>query len=300
MFYNFTFFNIIYRMDLTFLTDKLCVPLNKIDTEKLYEIRLRTNYAVCVNYGGKRLFLSQSGITRYENAAIKCDLTLINAVIDNLTEHSVYAFNESLKKGFLPANNGVRVGVAGECVFGDKLITIKNIRSLNVRIPHRIKGASDGFFNKIKDDGEFYNTLIISPPFCGKTTVLKDIAEKIDAYYDKNLLIIDERGEFSDVKGKNIDVIKYSDKLYAFDCGIRAMSPDVVITDELVEKNDWICVERAVNSGIKIISSCHAASLEEVIRKEYFKSVVFERYVVLRKRRFGEVFKVYDNLYNEL
>lgn len=287
-------------MDFSFLTEKINIPLNKIDTDKLYEIRIRNGFPISVNYGGKKLYISENGLTAYEKAAVKCDLTLINAIIDNLTEYSVYAFNECIKKGFLPAKNGVRVGIAGECVYDNKLITIKNIESLNIRVPHQIIGASDAFFDQIKADGDFYNTLLISPPFCGKTTVLKDIARKINDFYARNILIIDERGEFSAVKGALIDSIKYSDKLYAFEYGIRSMSPDIIITDELAEKDDWTCVCRAVNSGIKIISSCHAASLDEVRKKEYFSSGVFERYVLLKKNNFGMLSAVYDKNFNEL
>ena len=281
-------------MDFDFLTERIANAISKINTETLYEIRLRNGFFISANYGGKKCFVGDSGITFYENAAIKCDLSLINSIIDNLTEYSVYAFNESIKKGFLPSKYGIRVGIAGECVFDEKLLTIKNIESLNIRIPHEIVGSSDSFFDSIKNDGDFYNTIIISPPFCGKTTVLKDVARKINAFYNKNLLIIDERGEFNVVKGSNIDSIRFSDKLYAFDYGIRSMSPDVIITDELSSINDWLCAYRAANSGIKIISTCHAASIDEIRKKDYFKPDVFERYVVLKKGRFGELSGIYD------
>lgn len=285
-------------MEYSFLTEMIAEPLEKIDTDKLYEIRFRCGFPISVNYKGKKFFLCENGITIYEKTAITCDINLINSIIDNLTEYSIYAFNERIKKGFLPSKNGIRVGIAGECVFDEKLLTVKNINSLNVRIPHEVPGSSDCFFDEIKNSGEFFNTLIISPPFCGKTTVLKDISKRINDYYNKNILIIDERGEFSSIKGKNIDTITYSDKLYAFNCGIRSMSPDIIITDELSGEDDWRCVYNAVNSGIKIISSCHAESIEEVKNKKFFKGGVFERYVIFKKGRFGELSCVLDKNYN--
>lgn len=287
-------------MDYGFLTEKIAKSLEKIDTDKLYEVRIRCGFPLSVNYDGKKLYLGENGLAIRENSAILCDQSLIKSIIDNITEYSLYAFNERIKKGFLPSKNGVRVGIAGECVYDEKLLTVKNIDSLNVRLSHEVPGSSDCFFESIKNNGDFYNTLIISPPFCGKTTILKDIAQKINAFYNKNILIIDERGEFSGVKGKNIDSIKYSDKLYAFNCSIRSMSPDIVITDELVGEGDWQCVFDAVNSGITIISTCHAASIEEVKNKNFFKKDVFERYVVLKKGRFGELSCIFDKSFNAL
>lgn len=279
------------------MTEKLIVPLSNIAKDKLYEIRLRNGFPVSLNYGGKKIFLGENGVTYYEKAAILCDIDLINEIIDNLTEKSLYAFNESIKKGFLTGKGGIRVGVAGECVYDKELITIKNIDSLNIRIPHEVNGSSDAFFDRIKKNGDFCSTLIISPPFCGKTTVLKDVAKKINDYYDKNILIIDERGEFSPVKGARIDSIKYSDKLYAFEYGIRSMSPDIIITDELSTKEDWLCAMRAVNSGVKIISTCHAETIDEVKEKDFFIGNVFDRYVILKKGKFGELFGVFDKNY---
>ena len=287
-------------MEYTFLTDRIAKSLDKICTDKLYEIRFRCGFPVSINYEGKKFFLTENGISIYWNSAIICDQLLINSIIDNITEYSIYAFNERIKKGFLPLKNGVRVGVAGECVYDEKLITVKNINSLNVRIPHEVSGSSDCFFDNIINSGDFYNTLIISPPFCGKTTILKDVAKKINAFYNKNILIIDERGEFNNITGVNIDSIKYSDKLYAFDCGIRSMSPDIIITDELIGVDDWQCVFNAVNSGIKIISTCHAASIEEVLNKKFFKSGVFDRYIVLKKGRFGELSYIFDKNFNSI
>ncbi len=141
------------------------------------------------------------------------------------------------------------------------------------------------------------NTLIISPPAKGKTTILKDLARKIDAKLNIPILIMDERGEFASVKGKNIDVIKFGNKLYSFNYGVRSLSPMVVITDELSEKNDWICASNAANSGVKIIASCHGGNIDEIKRKEYFINNVFERYVVLKNlQKPGMI----DGFYNEL
>lgn len=288
-------------MDFSFLPEIIRNSLFKTDIEKIYEIRLREDFAVSVVFDNKRFYLSKNGLTLYENLGIKCQREFIKDTLDNLTEFSVYAFNDKIKKGFLTYKDGVRIGVAGECVYDSELITIKNVTSLNIRIPHEILGCSDEVYKYILSDNEINNTLILSPPFCGKTTILKDLARKINKYHNKSILIIDERGEFSSVSGVNIDKIKNCTKEYAFSFGLRSLSPEIVITDELVGKSDWEFVLNAVNSGVKIIASCHAKNIDELKRKNYFLEGVFDRYLVLDKfDGMGKVIEVYDREFNRL
>ncbi len=301
MFYKKVLLNILIQMDFSFLPELIRDSLFKTDIEKVYEIRLREDFAVSIVYDNKRFYLSKNGLTIYENLAIKCQSVFIKEILDNITEFSVYAFNDKIKKGYLTSKEGVRIGVAGECVYDNELITIKNVTSLNIRIPHEVLGCADGIYKFILNNNEINNTLILSPPFCGKTTILKDLTRKINKYQNKSILIIDERGEFSSISGVNIDKIKNCTKEYAFSFGLRSLSPEIVITDELVGKKDWEFVLNAVNSGVKIIASCHAKNMEELKRKNYFIEGVFDRYLVLDKiDGMGKLLEVYDREFNRL
>ena len=289
-------------MELNFLPDKIIDVLKNINVDKLYELRFRVGYPIKASYLNKNYYLSDYGLTRIIDEALTCSLEDIEEILLKATEHSLYAYNEKLKNGFIPLENGARIGVAGECVVDkNEIITIKNVKSLNVRIPHDIFGCADKIFCYVYD-GKIKNTLLISPPFCGKTTILKDIVRKLDNIDGISILVIDERGEFSLTCGQNTDIIKYSDKTYAFNCGIRAMSPDIVITDELCGREDWKCVFRASNSGVKVIASCHAAKIEDVINQEFFIKNIFDRYVILKEKSegFGVLKEVYDGKLNKL
>ena len=97
------------------------------------------------------------------------------------------------------------------------------------------------------------------------------------------------------------DSIKYSDKNYAFNIGIRSMSPQIVITDELQTEKDWNCVERAVTDGVKIIASCHGNCIDDIKNKPYFNRNFFERYVVLDgEKSAGTVKGIFDMDFNGL
>ena len=130
---------------------------------------------------------------------------------------------------------------------------------------------------------------------------LKDLILKIDRKYAVPILIIDERGEFEDIKGENIDSVKYSDKLYAFNYALRSMSPRVIITDELMTEEDWKCAYSASNSGVKIIASCHAETIENLTRKDFFKQGIFDRYAFLQSEgEPGKIKAIYDENFNKL
>ncbi len=289
-------------MDFDFLPAKYNIALKNIDADKLFEIRLRCGYPVRLNIDGKKAYLTDKGYSLFEREAILCEEQDIRYIISELTEHSVYAFNDRIRQGFLTYKNGVRVGLAGECVYeSDRLVTIKNITSLNIRIPHEIKGCADKLCKYVFYGNSVYSTLIISPPFFGKTTLLKDLARSIDNRFDKSILIIDERGEFESVSGKNIDKIKFSDKFFALTYGLRSMSPEIVITDELSEERDWNCARTAANSGLKIIASCHSKNISDLCRKEYFMKNIFERYIILDSSNyFGVLKEAYDGDFNKL
>lgn len=286
-------------VNLNFLPVRIVNALNKTDTDTLSELRLRTDFPIFGIFKGKKAYLSDEGATLDRNNALICRQGVILETVVNATERSLYAFNDRLKQGFITTRDGVRIGVAGECVFdNDRIITIKKISSLNIRVPHEIKNCSAAIYNKIFSHS-VCNTLLVSPPAKGKTTILKDLARKFNDNTDYSVLIIDERGEFNSISGENIDLIKYSNKIYALSYAIRSMSPNIVITDELQSKEDWKSAEQAAYSGVKIVASCHGKDIEDLKSKDFFNKNVFERYVVIdADKPAGSVKGIYDKDFN--
>lgn len=277
---------------LEFLPKNLQTYFN-FNMDKLYEIRLRVNQEILVFFDKEYIFLKDLSKTQ---ESIVCRQNDIDFIINFITENSIYAFNEEIKQGYITYKNGVRFGLCGKVISEHGQVkTITNISSINVRIPHEISGISNNLLNKIIIKDEIKNTLIFSPPFLGKTTLIKDLAKNINNNYFYQILVIDERGEFENVNGKNIDKISFSKKDYAFNYIIRSMSPEIIICDEIYSENDWNFLNEITKTGIKVIVTCHAEKIEDILRKQFFNKEIFDIYIQIKKEKEkGIIGKIYN------
>ena len=274
------------------LPSLLSKVISRLDYNKITEIRLRRNCPVIINYFGKNMILKTG-----DNETFYADKEILEYVLRKATENSLYAFNHQIKQGFITARGGIRIGISGESVNSDNFLpkTIKDIYSMNIRIPHEIKGCSNLVFKFIFNGNDVKNTLIVSPPGAGKTTFLRDIARKFSDYEDKifNVLIVDERFEIAscvegapmlDV-GKFTDIVSGAGKMFAFTNAVRAMRPDIILTDELSGFDDVRACSEAINSGVKVIATVHANDLNELREREMFRGLLglrlFERIIIL-------------------
>ncbi len=275
---------------LEFLPQKVKEGLGFVNIKNVYEIRLRANKPVVINYCGEYCLLGVLGIVKTIDKAIFCSDLDIEESIYEAGEYSVYAKEEQIRQGFLTANGGVRIGLAGEYVFDKgQVLAIREITSLCIRIPHEVYGAGEEIYRSCMSD-KIHNTLIMSPPGLGKTTILRDLARIISERTLKNVLICDERGELSVGKlGATCDVIKFSNKITALESAVRGLRPDVIITDEL-SSEDCVTLQKVVCAGVSIIASAHFCKMEHV-GNEFLR--IFQRYILL-KGAVGEISNIFD------
>ncbi len=276
---------------LQFLPKRIREGLSHLNIRFVYEVRLRANMPVMINFKGEYRYLSDYGITSLSDKAIICTADEIEECVFCAGDYSVYSVEEQIKRGFITAKNGVRIGLAGEYVFDKgQPLTIRNISSVCIRVPHEVVGCGEEIFKRCMSD-TIPNLLLCSSPGLGKTTILRDISRLISEKTGKNVLICDERGEiFSLNLGQTCDVLKYADKAVAFEAGIRAMRPDVIVTDELSSR-DINAVEQAIFSGVCVIASAHLTSFE---RAQILFKNLFDFYVILQENQIGKIKMIYD------
>ena len=273
-----------------------------LQEDAVQEIRIKSGKPVILNlsYGEKVL----------DYRTTSEDLKFMMAKVSN---YSLYAFEEEIKQGYITLKGGHRVGLAGECVISNgEVRTIKNISSLNIRICREIIGSSNKIMNLITNNNRVYNTLIVSPPKCGKTTILRDIAKNIsNGMYKINLsgkkvTIVDERSEiaacYNGVPQMNVgirtDILDNCLKKSGMIMAIRSLSPEVLICDEIGTKGDLEALNMAFNSGVNVIVTVHGYDIADVYGRAVFKDLIdnciLERIILLSNRKGdGTIEKVY-------
>lgn len=253
--------------------------------DRVTEIRLRVDKPLSLEIDGRYVMSNDKHlqIISYE--------TMQNIFL-RLTKHSLYAYCETIKQGYVYGDDGERIGLSGKCVYADnELKNVKEIRGMCIRFPHEVKGCAEKFCNRSFNDG-VKSVLVVSPPGGGKTTFLRDACRMISDKFCKNVLVIDEKNEISgngrfDL-GCRTDVLSYCKKEFGFSQGVLNMRPDVIVTDELFSENDVLGAINAAFSGVQVMASCHAKNIDELSKKPILKrlidSKIFDYAVVLEYR----------------
>ena len=274
---------------------------------RVQEIRIRAGCPIFVRVNGNEVRLNGYADSR-----------LIRELMELFANHSLYAYEEEIRQGYMTIEGGHRVGISGKAVLdGRQIRTIKDISGLNIRLAHEWKGCAELVLPWLYQNGEIQNTLFISPPGGGKTTILREVIRNVSdgTSYDKGraVSVVDERSELGSCLrgipqcdlGQRTDIMDGCPKALGMTMMIRSMGPEVLAADEIGAREDLEALRDALRSGVKILVTAHGDSVEDIQKKQVLCEMVeermFGRYVVLgAKPHPGTVMGVYDCLCREL
>lgn len=293
---------------------------NEILLDKIYEIRIRIGNPIEVKTTTGKFFLSNNVKSQlFNNTFYKIKKNDIISTVSLLTLNSIHAFEEEIQKGYITIEGGNRVGLCGDCIYkNNKFTGYKNITSINIRIAKDYINCSNEVMKYIiKNRNSVYNTLIAGPPLCGKTTCIRDLARKLSngilkPYFEGvDITVLDERGEigavYNGVPQMNIgcrtDILSYCMKKEGYIISIRALSPKIIISDELGSKDDFEIIQYAQKSGVNVISTAHCNNIDDLNNNIYLKTIIeskiIERIIILDSQKPITIKNVYYNDNND-
>lgn len=273
------------------------------DEDFIEEIRIRQNNPIILKFCNKEEIINYCIVTEE-----------IMQIMQYLCDNSIYSYQNQICSGYITIKGGHRVGVTGSVVIQDnKIININYISSLNFRVAKQIKGASNYVLKYVLniENNSVYNTLIVSPPGGGKTTLLRDLIRQVSNGIEEikfngiTVGIVDERGEIAAMHkgtaqneiGIRTDVLDNVPKSIGMKMLIRSMSPKVISADEIGNSQDVDAINYATCCGVKGIFTAHGNSIEDIKLNPELKKLIsqniFERIIFLEQKEKGKIREVY-------
>lgn len=281
--------------------------------DEIQEIRLRAGLPLFMVCGGREYVVGASGRLMEPGRAAQPYLVTqaqLRETVEFMGSYSLYAAEEELRQGFITIQGGHRIGVAGRILADRQGVRLmKFISFINVRVAHQVKGCADAVMGSLygrPENGQtagFLNTLVISPPRCGKTTLLRDMIRQISegrpGAPGMTVGVVDERSELGacyqgvpqNDLGPRTDVLDCCPKAQGMMMLVRSMSPQVVAVDEIGSVEDVEAIDYIRSCGCSLAATVHGSSLDDIKRKPVLGRLVsegvFQRYILMAPERGG-------------
>lgn len=196
----------------------------------------------------------------------------LNYIINLASKYSPWAA-QTLASGYLTAAGGHRIGVCGEAVVKEGIVTgLRNVSSLCIRIARDYPGIAERASERIG------SILLIGPPGSGKTTLLRDLIRTIALR--EAVSVVDERGEIFPEhwdKPSGVDVLTGTPKSDGISMVLRNMSPRTIAVDEITDGGDCKALLMAGWCGVRLIATAHAASVKDLLQRPVYQPLVSSR-----------------------
>lgn len=279
----------------------------------LEEIRVRVNQPLEIITAGGAYFLRESvPVKEPDNQCLTVTEADLRQMSTLMSQYSLYAYEEEVKQGYLTVEGGHRIGVCGPVMQkGHAIARIFPLLYLNIRIAREQKGCGRQVYKQLWSQENLQNTVLVSAPGCGKTTLLRDLIRLFsngeEGHAGKKVGLVDERSEIAgclhgipqnDI-GIRTDVLDGCPKAEGMMLLIRSMAPEILAVDEIGGPKDFDAIMYAMRCGCRILATVHAGSMKELMDKPEWKQVreekLFTRYVMISKVDGKRSYHVYTN-----
>lgn len=284
-----------------------------VDFDQVQEIRLRVHAPLLIIFKNQEYYVTNQGnLSRRSGEGYQVTRQDLKETLEYISSYSLYAFEEEIKQGFITIQGGHRIGIAGKIITDSQGIRgMKFISFMNVRLSHQVPGCASKVMPYLYENRRILHCLIVSPPRCGKTTLLRDIIRQVSngtgPEPGMTVGVVDERSEIAacyqgvpqnDV-GIRTDVLDCCPKALGLMMMIRTMAPQVIAVDEVGSREELEAMEYAMNCGCRLIATVHGSSIEDIRQKPVLQRLIrerwFERYIILGSRQGpGSIEKIFD------
>lgn len=232
------------------------------------------------------------------------DAAQMDSLLASLCGYALYSCESQMTQGYIPMAGGHRAGVCGRMTQEGGVWRMSGVTSVCIRISRDVPGASRGVRPYLLGQGGWgLRVLLLGPPGCGKTTVLRDASLWLAEEKGLCVAVADEREElFGARQGLRLHVMGGADKALAFCMLLRSMAPQVIVTDEIGRPEDAEALLDAARCGVGVLASAHAGGMEDAQRRPVLRRLMreqaFDRYILLG--RHGSVLAAYDEAGKEM
>ena len=251
------------------------------------EIRLRAGREASLTIGGRNIM-----------TPLVLSVETLTAILVHMCGGSLYAFDQTIREGYISLPEGIRVGVAGRAVCEEgKIIGVCEITGLCIRLPHihrEVGGEMCRLLRHLNQGGSGpQGILIYAPPGVGKTTLLRGVAVGLsggDGLPPLRTVVVDTRGELgfeTEGRGLCLDILRGYPRARGVEIATRTLSAQVIICDEIGDTEEALSLITTHHGGVPLVATAHGGSVAEILRRTGLRllheSRLFGAYVGIRR-----------------
>ena len=251
------------------------------------ELRLRRGRRASLTMGGR-------------NLPLRCVMTgeEMTELVTRLCDGALYAHRDTIARGFLTLEGGIRVGICGRAsVEGESIVGVYDISGLNFRLP-TLRGRPGEEICRLLETSRGGGVLIYAPPGEGKTTLLRGVAARMaSGETPRRVVVVDTRGELGaslEDPSLCLDLLVGYPRGIGIEIATRTMNAQLIVCDEIGGESEAAAILSAQNCGVPLVASAHGESVGGLLRRRGLRLLhearVFDAYVGIRRLPTGGEF----------